>query len=118
MDIHIRIAAVLHIVMGLIGAAFLALGGLAFGGFAAFVTDAHVPRFVFGLGVMFLALLILLALADAAAGVAVLKGSRNARVFLIVFSLLGLLKFPFGTALGGYSLWALLRKQPAPGSAP
>jgi hypothetical protein len=118
MDIHTRIAAVLHVVLGLIGAAFLMLGGLAFGGFAAFVKDAHVPGFVLGLGVVFLTLFILIALADAAAGIAVLRGSRNGRVFLIVFSVLDLFKFPYGTALGAYTLWALLRKQPAPIGTP
>jgi hypothetical protein len=46
------------------------------------------------------------------AGVALLKGSRIARVFVIVISALGLFSFPVGTLIGAYSLWALLRKQP------
>jgi hypothetical protein len=39
-------------------------------------------------------------------------------VFTIIFSVLGLLNFPFGTAIGVYSLWALLGNRPAAAGAP
>ena len=112
MDIHTRIVAVLHIVLGALGAAVPLLMGLVLGGAAAFMRNAHLPGFVIGLGAVFLGFFILLALVDVIAGVALLKGSRTARVFIIVISALGLLNFPFGTLIGAYSLWALLRKQP------
>jgi hypothetical protein len=112
MDIHTRIVAVLHIVLGALGAAVPLLMGLVLGGAAAFMRDAQLPGFVIGLGAVFLGFFILLALVDVIAGVALLKGSRTARVFVIVISALGLFSFPFGTLIGAYSLWALLRKQP------
>jgi hypothetical protein len=114
MDIHTRIVAVLHIVFGALGAAIPLLMGLAFGGYAAFMPHVRFPGFVIGLGSLFFGFFILLALVDVIAGVALLKGSRNARAFVIVISALGLFNFPWGTLLGIYSLWALLRKQPMP----
>jgi hypothetical protein len=115
MDIHTRIVAVLHIVLGALGVAVPLLFGLAFGGFAAFMPDVHIPAFVVGLGTVFFGFFVLLALVDVIAGVALLKGSRNARVFLIVIGAVGVFSFPWGTLLGIYTLWALLRKQPAAG---
>jgi hypothetical protein len=112
MDIHTRIVAVLHIVLGALGAAVPLFMGLVLGGAAAFMRDAQLPGFVVGLGAMFLGFFILLALVDVIAGVALLKGSRGARVFIIVISALGLFSFPVGTLVGAYSLWALLRKHP------
>jgi hypothetical protein len=44
-------------------------------------------------------------------GFALLKGGRNARVFVIVIGVLDLFNFPCGTLLGMYTLWALLRRQ-------
>jgi hypothetical protein len=114
MDIHTRIVAVLHIVFGAVGAIMLLILGLGLGGFAAFTPHGHVPGFVFGLGALFLGFFVLLSLVDVIAGVALLKGSRNARVFVIVIGALGLFSFPWGTLLGIYTLWALLRKQPVP----
>lgn len=112
MDIHTRIVAVLHIVLGALGAAVPLFMGLVLGGAAALMRDTELPGFVVGLGAMFLGFFVLLALVDVIAGVALLKGSRGARVFIIVISALGLFSFPFGTLIGAYSLWALLRKQP------
>ena len=90
MDIHTRIVAVLHIVLGALGVAVPLFMGLVLGGVAAFMRDAQLPGFVIGLGAMFLGFFVLLALVDVIAGVALLKGSRGARVFIIVISALGL----------------------------
>jgi hypothetical protein len=114
MDIHTRIVAVLHIVFGALGVAVPLFFGLALGGIAAFMPDVHIPGFAFGLGALFLGFFILLALVDVVAGIALLKGSPTARVFVIVIGALGLFGFPWGTLLGIYTLWALLRKQPVP----
>ena len=44
----------------------------------------------------------------AAAGVGLLKFEPWARILTIVLAVLSLLSFPFGTALGIYSMWVLL----------
>lgn len=117
MDIHTRIVAVLHIVIGVIGIAMLMIGAIAMRGLAYFLdakgADAHTFAFVSEIGSAFMAVFGLLLVAEIIAAVALLRGSSIGRIFVIVFGVLSLFKFPFGTALGGYTLWALLRKQPA-----
>ena len=114
MDIHHRVVGVLHIVSGLLVLAVLALVGLFFG---AFFSLGDVSRQVGGffatLGAVVAVPFALMALGEVVAAAALLRGSRAARAWVIAFSVLGLLNVPFGTALGIYSLWALLRDAPS-----
>jgi hypothetical protein len=63
-------------------------------------------------GAAFIGLFALLALVELVAAICYLRGSKGARIWLIVFNVLFLFNFPVGTALGGYCLWALLRRPP------
>lgn len=45
-------------------------------------------------------------------GIGLLHGQLWARIVIIAYSALLLIVFPFGTLLGGYGLWALLRSEP------
>ena len=78
----------------------------------AFLPQIEVPFLgpIVGLGLFIVGLFVLYAAAQISAAVAYLNGSSVGRNFLIVFSVIALFKFPIGTAAGGYSLWALLRK--------
>lgn len=118
MDIHSRVAAVLHIVLSSITLCATLLFVLVIGGVAALDVRSHIPDFLLKMGVLMLVLPILLSVAYIVVGVAFLKGSSTARVFLIVFSVLDIFAFPYGTVLGIYTLWALLRKQPIPDAGP
>ena len=108
---HIEIVAYLHIVYGvltLIGAffAFIAIagGGLISGDTGAMAITAGVG-FIIGL------FLVILALPSLLGGYGLLKRKHWARILVIVLSILNLLSFPFGTALGIYSLWVLLNEE-------
>jgi hypothetical protein len=114
MDIHTRIVAILHIVFGALGVVVPLVFGLAFGGLATFVPHVHVPDFFVGLGMFVLGVVVLIGIIEVLAGIGLLKGSRTARAWIVVFGVLDLFKFPWGTLLGIYTLWALLRKQPVP----
>lgn len=113
MDIHTRIVAVLHIVFGVIGAFFMLFCALAVGAASAFADLSDIPGigFLLGFGVTAFLVLMALTVAEMVAGIALLNGSQTGRVFVIVFGVLGLANIPFGTALGIYTLWALLRKE-------
>src|SRR5690349_23711183 len=113
---HIRIVAILHIVLGSLSV----LGGLTIfavmGGLAAVIgvtgTADGLPAvpIVGGLGgLIFLALLVL-GLPGIIAGAGLLKFRPWARILGIIISALDLIHFPFGTALGVYGLWALLSR--------
>ena len=118
-DIHVRVAAWLHIVMGGLAAAVLLFIGLAFGAFGAFIVNvAHDPAatgvfaWLGGMGAIFLSFFIGLAVLEIAGAAMLLNGSTGGRILTILFSVLALLNFPIGTAVGVYSLWALLRTVP------
>ena len=121
LDIHVRVAAWLHIVMGALGVCVVAILGLMFGAFGAIAgasaqghNDGAIIGAIAGLGaVVFLFIMAFPAL-EIVGGVLLLRGSPVGRVLTLVFSVLSLLNFPIGTAAGGYSLWALMREVAPP----
>ena len=111
---HIRIIAILHIVLGsltILGA----LGVLAlFGGLATLIgasggRDAlpAVP-IVGAIGAIVCMVLIVIGVPGLVAGIGLLKFRPWARTLGIIVSALDLIHIPLGTALGVYGLWALL----------
>ncbi|PQO91115.1 hypothetical protein C5614_26620 [Massilia phosphatilytica] len=117
MDIHTRITAALHIVIGVLGASTMLIFALGVNWLRSFIGstggDAAVTNFFFGFGTVLAGFFALLLAAEAIAGIALLKGSQTGRVFVIAFGVLELLNFPIGTVIGVYTLWALLGKRPA-----
>jgi hypothetical protein len=111
LDNHCKIAAILHIVMGVLLLLTLVFFLLFFGGMAA-LAQADVPfiGWIAGFGAFIGGLFALYGMAQVGAALAYLNGSAAGRTFLIIFSVIALFNFPLGTAAGGYSLWALLRK--------
>ena len=114
---HIKIVAILHIILGslsiLAGVAVLAV----FGGIAGFVGSsgsndaaAAVP-FLTGLGGVICIILMALGIPGVIAGVGLLQFRPWGRIMGIVISALDLVHMPFGTALGIYGLWALLSRE-------
>lgn len=111
LDNHCKIAAILHIVMGVFLLLSLAFVMLFFGGVAFFAqADAPFMGWLAGLGAFIGGMFALYGVAQVVAAIAYLNGSAAGRTFVIIFSAVLLLHFPIGTAVGGYSLWALLRK--------
>ena len=118
LDTHVRIAAWLHIALGALSACVLGFIGLAIGAFGAVIgasaqgSDAGTLAWIASFGVVFLLFLMAFPVLEIVGGVLLLKGSTAGRVITLIFSALGLLGFPIGTAIGIYSLWALLREAP------
>jgi hypothetical protein len=121
MRTHIAIVGVLNILWNFMGVAagvliiVLGLGGGSALGLVAGAEDpaagAAILTFLAGFGVIVGCIALLPCLPGFVAGIAVL-GYRNwARVVLIVVSAINLLAFPFGTILGGYSLYVLLNRE-------
>ena len=120
-DIHVRVAAWLHIVMGALAACVVVLCGSVFGLFGAAAVSqsgqSGLAGWVIGLFTLFFGYFIAYLALEILGGVLLLRGSAAGRVLTIVFSILSLLNFPVGTLLGAYSLWALLRTE-SPEAAP
>ena len=113
MESHIKILGVLHIVLGAIGV-LIGVGVLAvMGGVAGFIhfdggSDADQVAPLLGvIGVFVLMVMLVLSVPGIIAGIGLLSFQPWARILTIVLSILDLLNFPFGTALGVYGLWVL-----------
>jgi hypothetical protein len=113
MSTHIKILAWLHIVFGLFGAfaAVVVLGGTMFGAaFAGSLKDSAIVGMAGG----FVAILIgAMSAFQLIAGWGLLRRMPWARILTIVLGVISLLRFPWGTALGIYTLWVLLSKDGA-----
>ena len=114
MQTHVKVLGVLYIVFGVLFV-LLGLGVFAlFGGIASVVQlegdpDAAVAvPIIGGIGGIFLILALGLSLPGIVGGIGILYYHSWARILMIVLSVLNLLNFPFGTALGVYGLWVLL----------
>ena len=83
---------------------------------AAVTADPHVSAWVgAGLGVALVVVFVSTALAalfSIAAGALGLRNSPWGDVLLLVASVLHLLNFPLGTALGAFGIWVLLGREP------
>jgi hypothetical protein len=115
MDQHIRVLGVLSIVCGALGV----LGAVAilavFGGVIGIVGAASphsvhpavAPSVLAVVGGAIALLLLLLSAPSIVAGVGLVRLRNWGRILGVVVSVLHLLNFPFGTALGAYGLWVL-----------
>ena len=115
---HIKLLAILNIIYGSIGVLMGLLVFVIFGGLAGFITsveggpEAEVAAPVLGLvGIFIFGLLAVVSAPAIVAGFGLLAFRNWARILTIVLSALHLLSVPFGTALGIYGLWVLLRPE-------
>ena len=132
MDTHVKVLAWLYIVFGALGTlaalAVMTVFGIAGAASAASVgsdADALVALPLIGIaGAALVGFLLLVSLPGVFAGIGLLKFRPWARVLTIVLSVLNLVNFPIGTALGIYGLWVMLSDEGAklfgrpPGTAP
>jgi hypothetical protein len=118
MQSHIRTLGILHIIFaavsmigGLIGLAFF--GGLAtLAGLFTSGLDFGIGAAVLGLiGAAIFFFAFVLALPGLIVGIGLINYRPWARIGAIILSALELLNVPFGTALGLYGLWVLLRPE-------
>ena len=121
-DTHTRVAASLHIVLAVLALLVLLVLAAIVGAFGALGPDIGIDRqiadWVGGVGILLIGLFALLPILEIVGAVLLLRGSDTGRVFTIAFSVLNLINIPIGTAVGVYSLWALLREKPQLPPAP
>ena len=115
---HNKIIGILFLVQGGLGLFGILIAVLMFGvmgvavvGSARRSGDAAVGAVFFGIMVGVLIASLIFLLPAFAAGYGMLKEKRWAKIWGIIAACLILLSFPFGTALGIYTLWFLLGDQ-------
>jgi len=105
MDGKLQIVGTIWSVVGalMLIVAIVMIAGLAFGVFINLFHTSDLPLLVLSVGSFCAATILVIA-----AGKAVKVRRPWARMAIIVLSILSLIFFPIGTAVGGYSLWILL----------
>jgi len=118
MQTHVKVLGVLYIALsalGLCAAVMLMLAvGAATGivGTTADPSDAAVALPIIGIaGTTLVAFLVMVSVPGLVAGIGLLKYQSWARILTIVLSIVNLINFPLGTALGIYGLWVLLNRE-------
>ena len=117
MQQHVKVLAILHIVLGGLGVLAALIVMAVFGGLAglAHLSDGDggiVGGTVLGLiGAGVTIIVLLISLPGLIAGVGLLTFQPWARILAIVISAIELPAFPFHTALGVYGLWVLLSNE-------
>ncbi len=111
MERHINVVAALQIAFSILG---LIIAGVIFAAFhliGDFVDDKD-ANLVLGIiaNVIMIAACIL-SIPGILAGVGLYKRKEWARILTLIISVLNLLSFPLGTALGVYSIWALVQPE-------
>jgi hypothetical protein len=122
MERHVRILAIIHIVSGGLWLLLAFLVATIFGGVAGLIgfaglgdPDAAVAAPIVALVGMFVTVAItIFSIPSIVAGIGLLNRRNWARILTIVLSVLLLVKFPIGTAIGVYGLWVLLANESLP----
>src|SRR4030095_3541054 len=119
MEQHIKVLAVLNIVLGALGVLAALIILIFFGGLAHIANsdpdwDADLGAGVLGLigGVAFFIVMVLSA-PTLIAGIGLLNYKPWSKTLALIVSALHLFNIPFGTAHGIYGLWVLLKDETA-----
>jgi hypothetical protein len=108
MATHVKILGWLHIIFGAFGllAAFAIMGGSMLGGMFSGSMTGMIGITMVG---TFAAIIVAAyAIPGLIAGYGLLRFQPWARILTIVLAIFELIRFPFGTCLGVYSLWVML----------
>jgi len=111
MEKHINVVAALHIGLSIFGfvagvfifVLFYFIGDLS-GDQEAQLILSVIARVVVGF-------IILFSIPGIIAGIGLLRRKEWARILALILSVIGLLNFPVGTAVGVYSIWALVNPE-------
>ena len=111
MERHINVVAALQIGYSILG---LAIGIILFTvlHFVGDFVDEHEAEFVLSIVAnVMIVMFTVLSIPGIIAGMGLFKRKEWARILTLILSVLHLLSFPIGTAVGVYSIWALVQPE-------
>jgi len=114
---HVTVVGALHIgysafqILGAIVAFIFIVGAGLIGGLIA--EEGIVAGITFLVGTTIALFVLLVAVPGIIGGIGLLRYKSWARYLVLVFSVLGLLDIPIGTAIGVYSIWVLVQDETA-----
>ncbi len=113
-ETHVKIVAWLHIILSALGLLVTALVILVFVGIGLLLaaTDGTSAMGIWAaIGTFIGVFLFLVSVPGLIGGIGLLQRQNWARILVLILSVLQFFNFPFGTAIGVYSLWALTRAE-------
>lgn len=111
MEKHVNIIAALHIGLGALGLLASSIVFMAVAGGGILSGDLEVFMITSGVAITVSLFLFILSVPGLIGGIGLLKRAPWARVLVIIISVLDLMNFPIGTAIGAYSLWVLVNNE-------
>lgn len=113
MEKHINVVGVLYIVLSVLSflGAFTVYFLLRLIG--NFTDDADANMILTVIADVLSVVLVVLAIPGLIGGIGLIKRKNWARILILILSIINLLNFPIGTAVGIYSIWALLQPEVA-----
>ena len=111
MERHINVVAALHIGMSIMG---ILIGILVFIVlcFAGDLSGDQQAQFILSIiAKVIIGLMLLLSIPGIIAGIGLFKRKEWARILTLIISVIDLVNFPVGTAVGIYSIWALVQPE-------
>ena len=111
MEKHVTVLGVLYIAFSALGilAAIIVFTAVVGGGLISGDSEAMTITAIVGPTIAFF--LILVSAPGIIGGIGLLKRRNWARILVLVLGFLNLINIPFGTALGVYTIWALLKDE-------
>jgi hypothetical protein len=111
MENHVSAVAALSIGLSIFG---ILIGGFIFvllAGVGYIVQDEEVAPILAFIGFFLGIFLFILSIPGIIGGIGLFKRKEWARILVLITSALHLLNFPIGTAIGGYSIWVLVKPE-------
>ena len=113
MERHLTLVAALHIGFGVLGffVALIVFTAVVGGGVISGDPEAMTITAIVGTTIS--SLVILISIPSVIGGIGLLKYKPWARILTLIIGCLDLLEIPFGTAIGIYTIWVLLKDETA-----
>ncbi|MEN6454232.1 MAG: hypothetical protein ABFD10_08225 [Prolixibacteraceae bacterium] len=113
MEKHINVVGVLYIILSVLSflGAFTVYFVLRLIG--NFTDDTNANMVLTVIADVLSVVLVVLAIPGLIGGIGLIKRKDWARILILILSIINLLNFPIGTAVGVYSIWALLQPEVA-----
>ena len=111
MERHINVVASLHIGLSILG---LIIGIIVFAVLnvtGGFVQEIEAQKILAIIANVVVVVITVLSIPGLIAGIGLFKRKEWARILTLIISVLHLFNFPLGTAVGVYSIWALVQPE-------
>ncbi len=111
MEKHINVVAALHIGLSIFGIIIGIIILVILNTVGSFTNDQQASFVLHLIGTIVAAFFFLMSAPGILAGIGLLRHKEWARILTLVLSVIGIMNFPLGTAVGVYSIWALVQDE-------